>query len=146
MGDSWNEPFPKVSLILDGMRTVRRSPYSSAPAPSGGMGGSCLLLCFIIKGMAGKRAGVAKWCPGSFSLCIVRGHQQLRVKSLFICCTSNTSGITCSRQLTKPLWSSAFFLHFQSYCSRYEQVSSSSKYMPFYRAENLQKWGFSPPE
>lgn len=79
VGGCWNEPLLRVSLILDGMSTFRRSLYSSAPAPSGGMRGSCMMLCPVMMDMAVKRAGMQSDAQAACA------HQQLCVRSLFIC-------------------------------------------------------------
>jgi len=138
--------FPRLRLVLVGMRTCRRSPSSSAPALSRWTCGSGTLLCPTAMGMAGKRQGlrsgaqvapVCAWCIDSFVLSLF-SYSDLA--------STYTSGNRTGQAVTKPFRSTACFSYFQSYCFRSEKTSSSSKCTPSYRPENLQQSGFSPPE
>lgn len=140
-GSGWNDPFPRLCWTLVNMRTCRRSLYTPVPAPSCRTLGSCTLLCPTIMGMAGKRAGVAK--PDSSGLCTVHQHPRLRVESLLM--KSDLASTYTSRNHMQQL-SLSSQVHVFSIFSL--TSSAVKKYLapPSYKAENLQKWVFSPPE
>lgn len=147
-GSSWNEPFPKPSLDFGWHEDLQKVPVLLCSSSLLLDTGQLHATVSYHHGHGKEEGRGSKVWPTrprsvqgawtSTTSCWVSSRSDLA--------STYMSGNRMRQAVTKPSWSSACFLYFQSYCFSCEQIPCSSRCILSYKVENLQKWAFSPPE